>query len=140
MHKICLNMQKYAVTPQIFLLCIHMNMYTKICKNMQDKCKIYKNMHSPLCLWSQRWGPKLKAKLRASKKCNKFKSRPQYNGTEATASGNSSNGEPAWLPDSRDHLSVCHSAHWQAGQLGPSENSLRPEQVLINQASRSGSA
>ena len=29
MHKICINMQKYAVTPLVFILCIHMHLYSQ---------------------------------------------------------------------------------------------------------------
>ena len=32
MHKICKNMQKYAVTSEVFLLCIHLLLYAR---NMQ---------------------------------------------------------------------------------------------------------
>ena len=55
MYKICTNMQKYAVTPYVFLLCIYMHVYAqnmqKICKRCKHESYMQtcKNMHSPLC-------------------------------------------------------------------------------------------
>ena len=39
MHKICKNMQKYAVTPQVFLLCIYMHLYAQYMQKISKICK-----------------------------------------------------------------------------------------------------